>query len=108
MKVYIAGPMSGLPEKNYQAFNDAEKQLRELGHEPLNPVWIDDLIPDGVVPEYDWFLRQTMTLLVKAEGVALLPDWDQSVGATVEVAFARACKMEIHALDIWMTPNEVV
>lgn len=37
MKVYIAGPMSGIPEFNYPAFNTAEGQLFVAGFMPLNP-----------------------------------------------------------------------
>jgi len=37
MKIYIAGPMSGLPEFNYPAFHAADAELRALGHETLNP-----------------------------------------------------------------------
>lgn len=30
MRIYIAGPMTGLPEWNYPAFADAEVQLQTL------------------------------------------------------------------------------
>ena len=37
MKIYIAGPMSGLPEMNYPAFFAEATRLRGLGYEVINP-----------------------------------------------------------------------
>lgn len=37
MKLYIAGPMTGLPEFNYPAFMDAERRLIAAGYEIENP-----------------------------------------------------------------------
>lgn len=36
-RIYIAGPMSGLPEFNYPAFNRAAAVLRAQGHHVENP-----------------------------------------------------------------------
>lgn len=36
-RVYISGPMSGLPDLNFPAFNAAAQQLRELGLDAVNP-----------------------------------------------------------------------
>ena len=35
--VYIAGPMSGIPEFNFPTFNDAAAYFREIGWEVFNP-----------------------------------------------------------------------
>lgn len=37
MRVYIAGPMTGLPEYNFPAFHAAAKAWRDAGWEVLNP-----------------------------------------------------------------------
>ncbi|HEO9918795.1 TPA: DUF4406 domain-containing protein [Enterobacter asburiae] len=44
MKIYIAGPMSGLPDFNRAAFNHAHVFLGANGHVVLNPA----LLPDGL------------------------------------------------------------
>lgn len=39
MKVYISGPITGLPrEETERAFAEAEAMIREKGHEPVNPL----------------------------------------------------------------------
>lgn len=35
--LYIAGPMSGLPDHNYPAFHDAASVLTKAGYSILNP-----------------------------------------------------------------------
>ena len=36
-RIYIAGPMSGLPDCNRPAFHAEANHQRERGHIPLNP-----------------------------------------------------------------------
>ena len=43
-KIYIAGPMSGLPNFNRDAFNLEAERLHALGHIALNPA----ILPDGL------------------------------------------------------------
>lgn len=37
-RIYISGPMTGLPEKNFPAFNAEANRLRALGFDVVNPV----------------------------------------------------------------------
>lgn len=82
MIVYIAGPMTGKPDKNRMAFYDAETKLKEQGHAVLNPA---DL-PDGMVPEQ--YMPICMAMLEQAEGIRLLEDWEESPGARLEWQYA--------------------
>ena len=43
-KIYIAGPISGLPNFNRDAFNAEAHRLLGLGHVALNPA----SLPDGL------------------------------------------------------------
>ena len=84
MKIYIAGPMTGLPGFNYAAFNEAEVCLRDCGHEVENPA--RNPAPEGG----DWrdYMRQALRQMVGCDAVALLPDWQASRGAQIEMRLA--------------------
>ncbi|QDL53108.1 DUF4406 domain-containing protein [Rhodoferax aquaticus] len=79
-RVYIAGPMTGLPHFNYPAFNAAAERLRALGFDVENPA-------ENPVPNCGtWlgYMRMAIRQLVTCDGVALLPGWKGSRGARIE------------------------
>ena len=86
MRIYIAGPISGRPNRNAQAFADAAARCRVLGHAPLNPIEAAGETPLAWGPA----LRLGFELLLSADALALLPGWEASRGATLEVAVATA------------------
>ncbi len=102
--VYIAGPMTGLPEFNYPAFHEAEARLRAAGHAPSNPARIEaDNPTPGVAQDWSWYMRRALRLVVDAEGVALLAGWEQSRGAQLEVHVAEALGMRVAPLEAWLS-----
>lgn len=103
MKVYIAGPMSGLPDFNYPAFHEAAKALQAVGHTYHNPANAESLNTTGKPQSWDWYMRHAITMLVHAEGVALLPGWEKSKGATLEHLIALQLGMEIRPLQEWLS-----
>lgn len=87
MKIYIAGPMSGLPRFNYPAFNAEAERLRSLGYQVENP---------AENPEQDhWqdYMRVAIPQMLTCDAVALLPDWHKSVGAELEHYIATSIGM---------------
>lgn len=90
-KIYLAGPMSGLPDYNYPAFGAAADKLRAHGHEVLNPA--DNPVP----PCGSWagYMRMALAQLVQCECIVLLPGWDVSKGAVVEYELAKVLSMEV-------------
>lgn len=90
-KIYVAGPMSGLPEFNYPAFHSAAAKLRAMGHEVLNPA------ENPVPPCGTWqgYMRLALAQLVQCECIVLLPGWSDSRGALIERKLAQVLGMEV-------------
>lgn len=93
MRLYLAGPMTGLPEENRPAFRAAASRLRERGHDVVNPAELDVGNVSGWTRRD--FLRRDLPELLTCEAVAVLPGWRQSEGATFEVYVARWFRMPI-------------
>ncbi|THD55876.1 DUF4406 domain-containing protein [Enterobacteriaceae bacterium ML5] len=89
MKIYIAGPMTGLPHFNRPAFNQAALNLSFDKHVPLNPA----ILPDGLT-EAD-YMAVGITMLQRADAIYLLTGWQFSAGARAEHALALKLGLEI-------------
>jgi hypothetical protein len=83
MKLYISGPMTGLPDFNRPAFVRAEDDLVARGYNVWSPAWL----PPG--HDWEWYMTQCLAALPTCDGVALLPGWRYSRGANIEVAAAH-------------------
>lgn len=94
-RVYISGPMTGYPEHNYPAFNDAERLLEIWGHIPLNPARHPD--------QACWadYLRLDLVDVASADGIATLPGWQESRGAQLEIHVAHALGILVLPIDHW-------
>jgi hypothetical protein len=79
-RIYIAGPMSGLPDFNYPAFHAAAERLRGLGFDVENPAEN----PEPRCGTWLGYMRMALTQLAKCDGVALLDGWQDSRGARIE------------------------
>lgn len=79
-RLYLSGPMSGIAEHNFPAFNAEAARLRSLGFDVVNPV---DVNPD---PGMTWeaCLRRDLAEMLTCDAIALLPGWQNSRGAQLE------------------------
>jgi hypothetical protein len=100
MKIYIAGPMSGLPEHNFPAFNAAARQLRALGYDVLNPA--EQAFNGDLTKPWEYYLRRDIPLLCRCDAVALLPEWSESRGAKLELYIAAQLGMDVRLLGDWL------
>jgi len=107
-KVYLAGPMRGVAEFNFPAFDSASSWLRGQGFHVFNPAERDvakygvelsqgNLFGDEAQAKADhgFDLREALGadlawITEHAEAVAVLPGWGFSAGARAEVAVACA------------------
>jgi hypothetical protein len=91
MKLYLAGPMSGIEDLNFPAFTRAAAELRAAGYEVVNPA---ELNPDHTMPWAEC-MRRDIAALVTCDGIALLPRWEKSRGATLEQHIASQLGMRV-------------
>lgn len=80
--VYIAGPMSGLPNFNRKAFYYAEKMLRNLGFRPINPAMLPTDLPEEA------YMPICRAMIEQCEAIHLLDGWENSKGALQEMQWA--------------------
>lgn len=100
MKIYIAGPMTGIPEFNFPAFMRAETMLQQHNWEVINPARKDierghDMTGlDGTVHPHGFNYQETLLAdlhyVAECDAIFMLDDWDLSAGATAEHALAVA------------------
>ena len=90
-RVYVAGPMTGIEDYNYPAFHAVAAQLRANGYEVENPA------DHGIVEGALWadYLAYDLTRLGLCGVIALLPDWEKSQGARLEVLIAERLGMTV-------------
>lgn len=106
MKLYVAGPMTGYEEDNYPAFIRAGKQLRSRGYETLLPTDTQKLNTTGVRQEWKWYVRHGLHMLLDADGIAVLPNWWKSKGATLEVHIATQLQFPVEPVEFWLEKAE--
>lgn len=89
--IYVSGPMTGLPELNFPAFHAAAKMLREQGHQVRNPAEV------GEEPGLQWedYMRKDLRLLCDCTAIYLLPGWEKSKGAHLELHIAHRLGLEV-------------
>jgi hypothetical protein len=113
MKIYVAGPMRGIPEFNFPAFHAATARLRGEGHTVFNPAERDiehhgvdiskgnEAGDEAIAAAVHGFnLREALKddlefICLHADAVAVLPGWENSKGAQAEVATAYALGLQV-------------
>lgn len=101
-KIYISGPMTGLPRLNFPLFNRVAVRLRNLRWEVVNPVEIN---PDESA---DWLdcIAADLLAMRGCTAICLLPGWTDSYGAKIERMAADRMGLNVfHLADL--IPEEV-
>lgn len=91
MRLYQAGPMTGIPDHNYPEFRRVTEFLRSLGHKVESPVELNEIYgivpnPDGSITAEELALcfKRNVESIFWCEGIALMDGWSESSGARVE------------------------
>ena len=98
LTLYIAGPMTGLLDYNRPAFFHADGRLRNAGYLTLNPARHE---PDD---DLDWtdYVRAGLSDVLRVDGIAVLPGWECSRGARLEVDVAHALRLPVLPVEQWI------
>jgi hypothetical protein len=125
-KLYLAGPMSGLPQFNFPAFYAATEMLRAQGYDIVSPAELDDAedsgaamkSPDGDPNNRDavggktWgdFLARDVKLLADAgiTGIIFLDGWQKSKGAKLEAFVGVLGKLKFYTYSTKQYPTGVL
>lgn len=97
MKLYVCGPMTGYPAKNFPAFRSAALTLRQAGYEVVDPSTL------GEHDDWEWadYLKRDLPELLQCDGLSLLPGWIHSKGAELEYVVATELGMPTHGVPEW-------
>lgn len=108
-KVYISGAITGMPNKNKEEFKKYEDKFINLGYEVINPhnIFSDEEVERiesmDISEDEKWciFLKEDLIQMLKCDFVAVLPNWEHSRGANLEIKTALGVKMPvINAKDL--------
>jgi len=84
-RLYLAGPMAGHADHNFALFNRVARLLRDQGYQVFNPAENKD---GGVRRSRAFYMRRDLPALMESDEVVVLPGWEQSRGASLEVWMA--------------------
>lgn len=94
--IYLSGPMTGYENFNQGAFNTAADALRSQGYTVHNPAE-----NDGGSHDKGWvyYMHLDIHNVINSDILVMLPGWEDSKGATIEVANAVWLDKPIYRIE---------
>lgn len=102
--VYVAGPMAGYEDFNFPLFAATTELLRGEGFRVVSPAELDE---DGFFEGTDKetfsvrpdarakYMERDLPHVIDCDAIALLPGWQESTGANIELMTALVCGKEV-------------
>lgn len=108
MKVYVSGAISGLPlDESRARFKSVCDLLAADGHDTLNPFDVPPRLNchcatdaedrAGVGGQHEWacYLRADIVAMLDCDAICMLPGWERSHGARLELTVASAVGLRV-------------
>lgn len=93
MLAYLAGPMTGRPDFNYPTFLKAAGVLRENGVDVICPAETAGGVTHLPLRTY---MEIDVGYVKAAEAIVMLPGWESSKGAKLEIILATQLGMPVY------------
>lgn len=93
-RVYLSGPMTGIADNNFPAFHALAAKLRAEGYEVVSPAEIQE------AETWELCLRADLRELCTCDAIALMPGWENSKGANLELHVAHRLGMRVIHLPL--------
>ncbi len=92
---YLAGPVTGRPRRNLWAFLAYQEYLERQGRQVVNPLAL-------VRPSASWLGAMVRCLwhVALCDELWLLPGWERSRGARLELRYARALGVRVREVPV--------
>ena len=92
---YLAGPVTGRPRRNLWAFLAYQEYLERQGRQVVNPLHL-------VRPTASWLGAMVRCLwhVTLCDELWLLPEWERSRGARLELRYARALGLRVREVPV--------
>lgn len=91
VKVYVAGPITGIPNLNLVAFSEVTDNLRKQQYEVVNP---HELCSEKDKP-WSYYMRHCVQALSRCDSIYMLAHWERSKGAVWEHRIAQMLEMPV-------------
>jgi len=97
MKLYLSGKITGYDDYA-KDFARARARLEDAGYDTCDPTI------SGLSEDTPWAsaMRQVIGEMLRCDGVALLPGWEESKGACIEARLAKDVGMMTKPVSEWL------
>ena len=91
--IYIAGPMTGLPNYNYPAFHSLAARLRARGLVVVNPAELFQPEEQGL--RWEYYMHRAISALLTCDSIIVMRGSGKSRGACLELIIAKSLHFRV-------------
>lgn len=92
MKIFISGPMRGLPNYNFDKFDSVEKWLIAAGYDVVNPAHISRSYKETTIlnnkDKFNEMVKRQLSALEQCDAILVLDNWEKPEGVKTEIQHA--------------------